>query len=237
MDLPAPYPRLDSAHLTRAISFFQHGGTHLWLVCLARSGLGAELGPVALGVNAALAGIGAFAGSVVAGRLGSRVGAGRVISVTRSIVPLAAVLLVLAPAGAVGWVMTGVMQFLFGLASGAESPNDMGFRNAVTPDRLRGRMNATIRSINWGLYAVGSAAGGVLADSIGYRPTLWIAIGGMLLAAFGMAVSPGRHATMGHTAGMRFRATIVLGGKTATGIPVRKKSSPGWARASIHPST
>lgn len=42
----------------------------------------------------------------------------------------------------------------------------MSYRQAVTPDRLRGRMNATIRSMNWGMVAVGAPLGGVLADHV-----------------------------------------------------------------------
>lgn len=35
----------------------------------------------------------------------------------------------------------GAGQLLFGLSIGAENANEMGYRQAVTPDRLRGRMS------------------------------------------------------------------------------------------------
>src|SRR5207247_2095963 len=54
-------------------------------------------------------------------------------------------------------------------------------RQAITPDRMQGKMNATMRFMVWGTMPIGSFVGGVLGRSIGLRPTLWIgAIGGML---------------------------------------------------------
>ena len=57
----------------------------------------------------------------------------------------------------------------------------LSFQQAVTPDRLLGRLNATRRFIVWGVIPLGSLAGGALASTIGLRPTLWVgAIGGSL---------------------------------------------------------
>lgn len=159
------------------------------------------LGTVAFGLNAAFAGIGGLLGGALAGRAATRLGAGGAIALGRVTVPLGTVLLILAPPGPAGWVMTGACQLLYGIALGVEAPNDMGYRQSITPDRLQGRMNATIRSFNWGTYALGSVLGGILADAIGIRPTLWIAVTGMLAAAGVMALSPGRRAALtGHTA-------------------------------------
>jgi hypothetical protein len=57
----------------------------------------------------------------------------------------------------------------------------LSFQQAVTPDRMLGRPNATRRFIVWGVIPLGSLAGGTLASQIGLRPTLWVgAIGGSL---------------------------------------------------------
>jgi MFS family permease len=66
----------------------------------------------------------------------------------------------------------------------------------VTPDRLQGRMNATIRSLNWGMIAVAAPLGGLLADMLGYRPALWVGIAGVTLTAIGLFASPFRRASM-----------------------------------------
>jgi MFS family permease len=84
--------------------------------------------------------------------------------------------------------------FLVSLAIGIESPVEMSYRHAVTPDRLRGRMNATIRSMNWGMVAVGAPLGGVLADQVSYRFALWMGLSGAVIQALALAVSRTRRA-------------------------------------------
>ncbi len=71
----------------------------------------------------------------------------------------------------------------------------MGYRQAITPDGLQGRMNATIRSLNRGAVVVGAPLGGVLADALGVRPTLWIAVAGLGAVALWLNLSPFRTLT------------------------------------------
>jgi len=93
--------------------------------------------------------------------------------------------------------LLGVGQFLYGLALGAENANEMGYRQAVTPDVLQGRMNTTMRSVNRAMIVIGAPVGGLLADAIGYRPTLWIATAGFALVTGALAASSFRHARHG----------------------------------------
>jgi predicted MFS family arabinose efflux permease len=76
----------------------------------------------------------------------------------------------------------------------------MGYRQEVTPDRLQGRVNTTMRSVNRAMIVLGAPIGGFLAVSIGYRPTLWIAIAGFVLTAGCLAASPFRNARHGDSA-------------------------------------
>lgn len=71
----------------------------------------------------------------------------------------------------------------------------MAYRWVVTPDRLRARMNATIRTVNWGGLALASLLGGVLAGRVGDRPAL-AAAGLMTAAAVLLLRSPFVHAAM-----------------------------------------
>ena len=72
-------------------------------------------------------------------------------------------------------------QFVIGLSMGAENANEMGYRQAETPDALQGRMNATMRSINRAMIVVAAPLGGLLRpDRIGLATvaTIELAAGG-----------------------------------------------------------
>lgn len=56
--------------------------------------------------------------------------------------------------------------------------NQVSLRQAITPDRLQGRMNATMRTIVWGTIPVGSLIGGILGTQIGV--VMAIVIGGVV---------------------------------------------------------
>ena len=57
--------------------------------------------------------------------------------------------------------------------------NQVSFRQGITPDRLLGRMNATMRFLVWGTLPLGGVIGGVLGQTLGVREAVWIgAIGG-----------------------------------------------------------
>jgi Mg/Co/Ni transporter MgtE len=66
----------------------------------------------------------------------------------------------------------------------------VSLRQAITPNRVQGRMNATMRTIVWETIPIGSLVGGILAGVIGVVPT--IVIGGFiaLLAAGWILAGP-----------------------------------------------
>jgi MFS family permease len=181
-------------HTLRPLALATHGS----FLCYAATG--AVLAPFALrtlqlsalgfGLVLAMAGVGAVLGSLVAAGLGSRFGAGRVIIAGRAGTAAAWAVAALSPANPAGWVVLSAAQLLVGLSMGAENANEMGYRQAVTPDRLQGRTNTTMRSINRAMVVAGAPVAGLLADSLGYRPVLAAASVGFLLAAAAMAVSP-----------------------------------------------
>ena len=56
----------------------------------------------------------------------------------------------------------------------------MSLRQAITPERIQGRMNATMRWIVWGTIPLGALAGGAIATAYSLRAALWVgAIGGL----------------------------------------------------------
>jgi len=177
-------------------------GTHAWFICNAVAGavfapfvlrsLGAP--SLALGLALSAAGIGGLAGSLSATRLGERLGAGRVIIGCRVLTAVGFGLVAAGGTGWLGWVAILAGQFVIGLSMGAENANEMSYRQAVTPDAVQGRMNATMRSINRAMIVVAAPLGGLLADRIGYRATIQLAAGGFVLVAIGMSMTPFREA-------------------------------------------
>jgi predicted MFS family arabinose efflux permease len=80
-------------------------------------------------------------------------------------------------------------QFLYGLGFGAEGPIEMSYRQAVTPDRLQGRTNATMRSLNRAAVVIGAPLGGLFADAVGMQAALALAASGVAAAGILLAVS------------------------------------------------
>ncbi len=66
----------------------------------------------------------------------------------------------------------------------------VSIRQAVTPDRLLGRMNASYRTLVYGAIPFGALAGGLLGELIGLRATLAVAAIGLLLAPLWIIRSP-----------------------------------------------
>ncbi len=165
--------------------------------------LSLHLTPFELGITLASAGLMGFLGSLLSTRIGLKWGAGRTVIACHALMPIAWAIIALVPVDTSGhnkWITIAVVaigQGLYGLALGLENANEMGYRQAVTPDALQSRMNTTIRSVNRAMIVVGAPVGGLLADAIGYRPTLWIAIAGFVLVTVILAISPFRHARHG----------------------------------------
>jgi len=153
-----------------------------------------KIGEFGLAATYAFASVGAVLGGAISGRVARRLDVGTTLITFRLLAAIAWLPLVLAERGP--WALTSVSLafFLVSLAIGIESPVQVSYRQAVTPDRLRGRMNATIRSMNWGMVAVGAPLGGVLADQVSDRFALWIGLSGAVVQALALAISPARGA-------------------------------------------
>jgi len=70
--------------------------------------------------------------------------------------------------------------------------NAISLRQAITPDRLQGRMNASMRFVEFGAMLLGTVAGGLGGEWLGLRQMLFVAVGMQLLAACWLAASPVR---------------------------------------------
>jgi MFS family permease len=138
------------------------------------------MSPGLIGLVMTTGNLGWLAGAVLAGRLGSRFGTGRVTVCAIGMCGLGMLLIPLAPEAApIPLLITG--QFLTAFGGTAYNIGQVSLRQAITPARLHGRMNATMRFMVWGTLPVGAALGGALGGAIGLRPTVWIAAVASLL--------------------------------------------------------
>jgi predicted MFS family arabinose efflux permease len=71
--------------------------------------------------------------------------------------------------------------------------NALSLRQAIVPDRLQGRVSATLRIISIGVVPFGALLGGFLGDRYGLRTTVFVAGSGTLLAFVWVLFSPVRH--------------------------------------------
>jgi MFS family permease len=163
------------------IGFFGAGVTALYILYATRE-LG--LSPLVIGAIFAAGGVAALPGAVLAERAGRRFGVGRTILGGYAIVGVAALCIPLA-AGPTA-VVIGVLvlgRVLDGLSETVANIHQWTLRQAVTPDRLAGRVTAGHRFIVYGACALGAFASGALGSLIGVRATLAV-------FAIGIIVSP-----------------------------------------------
>jgi MFS family permease len=102
-----------------------------------------------------------------------------------------ALLIPLTMAGA-GLLYFGAGMFIVSLSAVVYNVNQVSFRQRLCPDRLLGRMNATMRFVVWGVLPVGALIGGALGSVVGLRPTLWIGAAGQAVAGIWLLASPMR---------------------------------------------
>jgi MFS family permease len=151
------------------------------------------LGSVGVGFVFAAGGVGALAGALVAAPVTKRLGPGPAMiwaqlcfGLTGMAVPLA----VLMPRVALPMVVTA--EFGQWMALSAYFVNAVSVRQALAPDHLQGRVNATMRFMAGGMQPIGALLGGALGGLIGLPLTLVVASVGMLLACLWLLLSPVR---------------------------------------------
>jgi MFS family permease len=145
----------------------------------------------AVGAVFAAAGLGGVAGALLIQRASRRVGVGPAIAASPLIGAVGGLLV---PAGAslpglaLPLILVGAL--LFGLGQTAWIVATSSLRQALTPDRLQGRVTATYQFLAWGMLPLGSLLGGVLGDAIGLPATLVVGGCMTLLALPPLLFSP-----------------------------------------------
>lgn len=150
-----------------------------------------RLDAVHLGLVFALANVGAMCGALLAGRMAARLGLGNTLMLSIFVESVANLLV---PVAEPATAMAFLFGAMFGGAAGSTvyNINQVSLRQSITPDRLQGRMNASMRFVVWGVFPVGSLIGGALGTLIGVRGGIAVGAVGGLLTVLWLVFSPVR---------------------------------------------
>ncbi|HEX8100167.1 MAG TPA: MFS transporter, partial [Actinomycetota bacterium] len=174
---------------TSFTNLFSHMVFAIYLVYAVRA---LHLSPGLIGVIFALGNVGFLLGAISANRIASRLGLGTTIWAAAGIFGPSLILIPLAPASAPTPFLIAAW-FLGSFGSVVFNVNQISLRQATAPDRIQGRMNATIRFLVWGTMPIGAFLGGALGSVLGLRPTLFIASIGALFVVLPVVLSPVRN--------------------------------------------
>jgi MFS family permease len=148
----------------------------------------------AIGFAYMFGGLGCLLAAAFAERLSRRYGVGPVILL--GLMLTVAGWIAYALIGGPAWfaaIALGLGMLLFDFGGVLWGINYLALRQAITPDRLLGRMTATMRFLTVAAAPLGSLVGGALASAVGLRATLaTIGVLGLVLAAAAVAWSPVR---------------------------------------------
>jgi predicted MFS family arabinose efflux permease len=168
-------------------SNFFHGIQNAVLVLFLLQTVGLSEGTAGLVLSAG--GVGGVLGATFAYRIGVLVGQARMIW----LIPLLTWPFTLAlPFVSDGWGLVLPMACLAVSAFGIVVYNvgQVSYRQAICPDHLLGRMNASIRWVVWGTTPLGALLGGGLGSWIGIVPTLWVSLIGSVAGVVWVLLSP-----------------------------------------------
>jgi len=176
------------AATTAVSNFFGNIAFSIMLLYVVRA---FEMTSEQIGFAFSLGSIGFLLGAVLANRLGRRLGVGPTIVLSAIIFGPATLPIALATRD-IALPMLALTGFIGGFGGAVYNINQVSLRQAITPTRLQGRMNASMRFVVWGTIPLGATLGGALGGLIGLNETIWIGSIGGLFAFVPVMLSPVR---------------------------------------------
>jgi len=173
---------------TATFNFFNNVAFAILIVYAVRR---LHMSPLAIGISFALSNAGALVAAFLTGRIGTKLGVGRTIVLSNVFSSVPLVLIPLAPVSfpipfiVVSFTLVGFGIVLYNVSA-------ISLTQALTPERLLGRVNASRRFVVWGTIPLGSLTSGALAATIGLRPTMFVGSLACMLAILPTALSPVR---------------------------------------------
>ncbi len=177
------------AMCTGSYNFFSSISGAMLVVLLART---LHMAPGYIGLFFTVSSVGGLVGALSATRLAARWGQGPAIWKTCAYTVPFGLLVPLAQRGWLVWaaaIGAGIGWF----GGVAYNVIQVSFRQGLTPERLLGRMNASMRFLVWGTMPLGSFVGGVLGHFLGVRGAVWVGAVGSLFTFLPTLLSPLRH--------------------------------------------
>jgi MFS family permease len=156
------------------------------IVLLARV-LHLPAGPI--GVFFSIASVGGLLGALTARKIAARIGQGPAIWIPVAVIAPFQLLIPMAQRGWLLWA-AALAYLVIWFCVSVNNITQVSFRQRLTPERLLGRMNATMRFLVWGTAPLGALIGGVLGQLLGARPTLWVAAIAGLIPVLPLFFSP-----------------------------------------------
>jgi MFS family permease len=132
-----------------------------------------------IGIAFSIGAVGFLVGVLASSAITKKLGFGRAIALAS--MTSFGLLIVLISGVGYPVVVMGIAFFISNIGNPIYNINMVSLRQIITPNRLQGRMNATMRTIIWGTIPLGSFLGGVLCSSVGLVSTIVI---GSVVAGF-----------------------------------------------------
>ncbi|GHO82196.1 MFS transporter [Dictyobacter formicarum] len=167
-------------------------GAQLSILLVYMSGV-LKINSVWIGIIYACGNVGFLAGTLLAKRMMQRCGLGLSL-IGASLLSIIGALLVPLAHGSLLEVafLLASAQFLTVCPLIIYHIHEVSLRQAITPNYLQGRVNATMQVMSWATTPLGALLGGWLGESIGVRSTLFVVVIGLLLAQPWLWFSPVR---------------------------------------------
>lgn len=134
------------------------------------------LNPALVGMLLTSGSVGGIVGALMASRFSRRFGSARGLLLLQAVTAPFALLMPMTTAGP-GLLLFAMGGFVVGIGISVANIVVGSFRQTYCPPHMLGRVVATAMMINHSTIPVGSLLGGVLGDTVGYRPAMWIMTG------------------------------------------------------------
>ena len=149
------------------------------------------LSPASMGVILSLGAVGGLVGAIATPHIVRWIGEARAIPISSIGFSLVGVFLPLAAVvPAFAFPLLVAQGFVASFTILLYNITQVTFRQRITPPRLLGRMNASVRFVVWGVMPIAALLSGVLGTWLGVVATMWIAAIGEIFSALFVIIGP-----------------------------------------------